>query len=293
MRRLLATALLMLGLLPIPALGAKPAAPRMPGQEQSYPVWRGGHASLPDHTVLRPADLRRVPYRLPIVVWANGGCRHSNEEYRYFLTTFASYGVFIVANGAPENPYVVAELAPVVTPQPKLLTDGIDWAIAQNASPRSPYYGRLDVNRILLMGQSCGGWEAADASADRRVKGTIIWNSGANPQHMTGIENLHAPLLLAYGGAFDHVAWDAEVTYRLSKVPTVLAIGEGGHTNWWDDPPAGSPRPSAQQREPLPVAANWLALTLYRSPRARAYFVGDSCGLCNRPGWTVESKNWS
>lgn len=311
-RYLLATVALLVGLLPVPALGlgvdavAHSAAAvadraaesgtdenRMPGPHRSYPVWRGGHASLPEHTIFRPADVRKVPYQMPIVVWANGGCRDSNEEYRYFLTTFASYGVFIVANGAPENPFVAADLTGVVSPQPDDLITGIDWALAQNSNRKSPYFQRLDAGRVLVMGQSCGGWEATDASSDARVTSTIIWNSGANPRNMSGMADLHAPVLFAYGGVTDHVAWDAIASYQLAEVPAVLASGsEGGHTNWWDAPPEGTPPPSDQQKEPLPVAANWLAFTLYGSSDGRHYFLGEDCGLCMQPGWTVESKNW-
>ena len=76
---------------------------------------------------------------MPVVVWANGGCRTSNEEYRYFLTTFASYGTFIVANGAPGNAFTL-EPQGLVKPRPELLTQAIDWAIAQDADRQSPYY---------------------------------------------------------------------------------------------------------------------------------------------------------
>lgn len=264
---------------------------RMPGAHHSFSVWRGGHASIPDHTIYRPAELQAVHYKLPIVVWANGGCRHSNMEYHYFLTTFASYGVFIVANGAPENPYEPTDLTPLLSPQPEMLIQGIDWALQENGDRTSPYFGQLDPQRILVMGQSCGGYEAIDASADPRVRSTIIWNSGANPDHPMSVRDLHSPVLFAEGGTFDHWRWDAIVGYQLAEVPAVHATGaKGGHTAWWDD--QSTPPPSEQQKEPLPVAAQWLAFTLYGSEDGRTYFLGENCGLCGQQGWTVESKNW-
>lgn len=305
-RASVAVALLMAvaaGAQPVAALGdtsaqsavssRSPSAGQLPGPHRSYPVWRGGHASLPGHTVLRPAVLEDVPYRMPVVVWANGGCRESNEEFRYFLRTFASYGTFIVANGAPDNPYEPTELTGVARPRPELLTQAIDWAVTQNADRQSPYYRRLDPGRVLVMGQSCGGWEAVDASSDRRVTSTILWNSGTNPHHPTGVFDLHAPLLVAHGERSDTAAQHAVATYEAAAVPAVLiSHPAGGHTNWWDDPPEGS-APSAAQRVPGPIAAAWMAMTLYGSEAGRRHFLGPACGLCSQDGWSVSSKNWS
>jgi hypothetical protein len=265
-----------------------------PGPHHSFDVWRGGHASLPGHTVFRPARLSEVAFRMPIVVWGNGGCRRSNEEYRYFLTRFASYGVFIVANGAPENPYHPEELDGILDPKPELLIEGIDWALRQNEDPRSPYFRRLDPNRVLVMGQSCGGWEATDASKDPRVTSTVVWNRGTDAHNPGGVLELHAPVLFAYGGTSDYVSWDAVASYHATDVPAVLASQEGaGHTGWWDDPADGSPPPGPYQDEPLRVAARWMAFTLYDSTTGRDFFLGDDCGLCSRSDWTVEAKNWS
>src|SRR4051812_3066116 len=148
-------ALVIAAVLPATAAADKPT----PGPEHNYGVWRGGDASLPDHTIIRPADLD-LPFKLPIVVWGNGGCRDTNEEYHYFLTHFAAYGYFIVANGPPENPYHPEELNGIADPQPGKLIAAIDWAVAENARKGGKYYGKLDTSRIAVMGQSCGAWEA-------------------------------------------------------------------------------------------------------------------------------------
>jgi predicted dienelactone hydrolase len=276
------------------ALPATAVAADQPGPSHSYPVWRGGDASLPDHTIIRPVDLNEVEFLMPIVVWGNGGCRDSNEEYHYFLTHFAAYGYFIVANGPPENAYHPEELTGLVNPQPQKLIAGIDWAVKQDSDPASPYYGRLDTSKIVVMGQSCGGWEATDASSDPRVTTTVIWNSGTNAYHPQGVTALHAPVLYVDGGIDnDYVAWETNITYAVTSVPAVLAENsQAGHTGFWDDPSDGSPPPGPYQNEPLVVAPQWLAFMLYGSPEGRAFFFGSDCGLCSRPNWTVQSKNW-
>lgn len=270
-----------------------PGADR-PGSTHNYAIVRTATPGLADHTLLRPADLRQIRYRMPIIVWANGGCRESNMEFNYFLTHFAAYGYFIVANGAPGNPFDATEVTGMVKPAPEKLIAGIDWAVKQNASPSSPFYGRLDTRRIVAMGQSCGGYEALDASAsDPRIASTIIWDSGTDPQDPTAVTSLRAPVLYADGGTFDIMDWDANLTYQLSTVPAVFASLSGaGHTGMWDDPAPPAAPPGQYQNEPLFMADKWIAFTLYPSASSAKYFLGANCVACQRPGWSVQAKNW-
>jgi dienelactone hydrolase len=254
---------------------ALPAAARadMPGPAHHFAITREGDKGLPDHTILRPANLGAPRFKLPIVVWGNGGCRDSNEEYHYFLTRFAAYGYFIVANGPPENAYHPEELGGLVNPQPKKLTDAIAWALAENARPSSRYFRRLDASRVAVMGQSCGAWEGIDASADPHVKSTVSWNNGGDP-HAGDVGKLHAPILYASGGNYDYTRAETIQSYLRTTVPAVWADQET-----WQD-------------EPLVVGSRWLAFTLYGDATARRFFLGAGCGLCTRSGWTVQSANW-
>jgi hypothetical protein len=271
---------------------ALPAAARaaVPGPSHAFPVTREGDPGLADHTIVRPTDLDAVGFRLPIVVWGNGGCRDSNEEFHYFLTHFAAYGYFVVANGPPENPYHPEELNGIADPQPGKLTKAIDWAVAENGRRGSKYYGKLDTTRIAVMGQSCGAWEAIDASADPRVKSTMSWNNGGDP-HAGDVSKLHAPIAFVSGGQSDYTLAETTQAYARTTVPAIHADNaDAGHTGMWDDP--SSPDQKTWQDEPLAIAPQWLALTLYGRDEGRRFFLGANCGLCTRAGWTEESKNW-
>jgi hypothetical protein len=274
---------------------AGPARADVPGPAHDFAVTRAADPGLPGHTVIRPSDLTAVGFKLPIVIWGNGGCRNSNEEFRYFLTRLAALGYFVVANGPPENPYNSAELLGILDPQAHKLTDALNWSLKQNALEGGPYYDALDPTRVVMMGQSCGGWEAVDASADARVRTTIVWNNGGDP-HAGNVAKLHAPTLFVSGGFYDYTLAEAVLGYTFtpSTVPAAHAdYGDGGHTGLWDDPPAPQQPPNAMQREPPLVAAQWLAMTLYGDPVGRAFFLGSGCGLCSRKGWTLDTKNWS
>lgn len=277
------------------------AAPRerwLPGPQHDFNVTREGDPGLPNHTVFRPTDLAAPKFMLPVVLWANGGCRESNEEYRYFLMNFARRGFFIVANGAPENAYRPEELEGLAVPEPEQLEQSLDWVTAQSKDRRSRYHGLLDTSRIVLMGQSCGGWEALDVSDDHRVTSTLVWNNGSGFAPGRGdLGALRQPVAFLVGVApADYVAPTARVSYEAvpESVPVVYAAHDtAGHTGWWDDPdPADGVTPEVM-KQPLLLAQKWLELTLYGQPSGQAYFVGDGCGLCETDGFSdVRSKQW-
>jgi hypothetical protein len=125
------------------------------------------------------------------------------------------------------------------------------------------------------------------------VTTSIVWDSGFDPYNPSDSMGLHAPVLYAYGGSTDYANWDAIGAYQETSVPTVLASNDSaGHTGMWDDPSPPAQPPGPYQNEPLAIAPQWLDFTLYGGAAGRAYFLGSPCGLCQRPGWSVQAKNW-
>jgi len=263
-----------------------------------YAVTVETDASLPTHTIYRPTDLAAVKGKLPIVAWGNGGCANSSERFIPFLSKIASHGFLVVAIGPRDGPPLelrpVGQAVPIAAPKTsaRQLIDAIDWAQAQNAKA-GPYTGRIDTKAVAVMGQSCGGLQAIEASADPRVKTTVVWNSGVIVDQ-TGLPKLsnatkdslkayHAPVAYFIGGPVDVAYPNARDDFaRITTVPVFMGnlnVGHGGtyrHVNggWFGE-----------------VGAAWLAWRLKGDTDAGKMFAGPQCGLCLAPDWKIEKKN--
>ena len=255
-----------------------------PPLRQQYTAIHETDARLRGHTIYRPQNLGAVADLMPIVVWGNGACRADGTWFQEFLQPLAAHGVLVIASGTPGGSG---------STDSDMLIDAMDFAVAENSRADSKYQGKLDVQSITAMGQSCGGLEAIDASSDPRVDSTILWNSGIFASGGIGgvgkeaLNELHGPVAWLNGGPSDIAYSNAQDDYRRvpSRVPAVFgAYGDVGHMAMFTDP--------AIEREIIGVAADWLDATLYDNAQARAQFVGSNYGLCSGTEWEMESKNW-
>ena len=165
-----------------PPSDAPPVLPAPPGP---YAVTVEANPGLITHTIYRPADLK--PFtgakRLPIVAWGNGACSNAGLLFQNFLTNVASSGFVVIVSGAwsmlrlqvfaaPQAG--VPRLAPGSPPSPMTkdadLITAIDWAIRENERPGSPYFHRLDPDKVAVMGQSCGTGLPGTGSALRSAR---------------------------------------------------------------------------------------------------------------------------
>jgi hypothetical protein len=302
------------------------------GGTGAYSAVLMGDPTLPTHTLYRPRDLSPFGERLklPIVAFANGGCRNSSGEFRNFLSQVASNGFLIVALGPAVSAATLGSEAPIgaATP-PSLLTEGINWAIAENARKDSPYFGKLDTAKVAVMGQSCGGVQALDiATSDPRISTAVILNSGAgigtSPRETStsgagrgsGVGTAGAAGPQGRGAAValppDLLAMLLSVTKdRLQNLRSPIAYFIGGTSDVGYAPAsddfsriANVPVLMANRdvghypatyREPNGGAfaiavAGWLQWQLKGDPTAAKMFTGPSCGLCMDPKWKVERK---
>jgi hypothetical protein len=271
---------------------------------------------LPTHTVYRPADLSPLAStKIPIVAWANGACANVGNRFRWFLSDIASYGYLIVAIG-PIGPNSAATLGvtPLI-PQPSVvggpgaaappaglpppeshssqLIDAINWVVAENDRSGGKYYHRLDTKKIAVMGQSCGGVQAIEASADPRVATSIIWNSGLFPAPSTmgggkamskdDLKRLHAPTAYISGDEEDIAFPNANDDFdKISGIPLFRGYERGVlHTATYRERNGG---------EYSGVGVAWLNWQLKGDRQAALMFTGTNCGLCVNPKWVVRKK---
>jgi hypothetical protein len=287
-----------------------------------------GDPRLPTHTIYRPRDLSPFGERLklPIVAFANGGCRNSSGEFRNFLSQVASNGFLIVAIGQAVSAATLGSEAPTGATRSSLLTDGINWAIAENNRRDSPYSGKLDTAKIAVMGQSCGGVQALDiATSDARISTAVILNSGvvngtsgiapANGGVPRGAAGASGGPGRQGGGAASPSPMAPMLLSmtkgRLQNLHSPIAYFIGGSADTAkvyadDDFPRIDKVPvfmanrevghyPGTYREPnggafaIAVGA-WLDWQLKGDQAAAKMFTGASCDLCTDPKWKVERK---
>ena len=269
---------------------------------------------LPTHTLYHPAALAAAGI-LPIVAWGNGACWNVGNAFRWFLSDIASYGYLIIAVGPvgpdPRSSQLPISMAPLPAsnagtiaagaaklPPPAThsaqLLDAINWAVAENERPGSRFFHRLDTHAIAVMGQSCGGVQAIEASADPRVRTSIIWNSGLfpAPTRMAGgeeltkanLKQLHAPTAYISGDDEDIAFANANDDFeRIQNLPILRAYARGvTHGGTYSQRNGG---------EFAGVAVAWLNWQLKGDLHARHLFVGAECGLCVNPHWVIRRKN--
>ncbi|MBQ1050596.1 cellulose binding domain-containing protein [Micromonospora sp. C51] len=256
----------------IVALGASPAGAAV-GGSGPYPADYETSASLANHTIFRPQTLPAE--RLPILVWGNGGCSANGLSQGNFLREIASHGFLAIANGAPNGSGSTTS---------QMLTQSIDWAVAENSRQGSKYYGKLDTSKVAVAGFSCGGLEAYAVSNDPRVTTTGIFSSGLlNDADDYQLRRLTKPIAYFIGGPSD-IAYPNAID-DWGKLPAGLPAFMGnlnvGHGGTYDQPNGG---------EFGRVAVLYLKWRLKGDTTAGTNFVGTDCGLC-RSQWSVQQKN--
>ena len=252
-------------------------------------------ASLAAHTIFVPQDLSPFSAKkpLPVLVWGNGACTNSPWEHYKFLNEIASYGYLVVATGyIPMNdqPY----RGPMSTTQQQI--ESIDWAIAQNADPQSPYYQKIDTKSICAAGMSCGGLQTLFNCDDARLKTIMVCNSGLFNEQNAGqaiggmpmppkdkLKEIHTPVIYILGGEKD-IAYGNGMDdfHRISHVPACAANFPVGHGGTYREAHGG---------EFSVVALAWLNWQLKGDKEAAKMFQGKNNLLSKRQGWTLEKNS--
>jgi len=256
--------------------------------------------SLPQFVVYRPmnmdaamivgkpgmwftGEVKKEP--LPVLIFCNGGCMDTSIGYENMLTDIASHGYVVVAIG--ELQMFAQHEKDRHTPS-SMVQQALDWVCQQAADPASPYYKRVDTDKIAAAGHSCGGAQVLANAADTRLKTYLILNAGMGKMTMAdasakSLKALHDPILYLVGGTGD-VAWqNAQMDYEaIKKVPTVLADNtRSGHGGTYEQPNGG-----ANAR----MVRAWLDWQFKdKTEHSKLFIDGD---LADYEGFTIKHKNF-
>jgi dienelactone hydrolase len=279
-----------------------------------YAAMKEEDPSLPNHVVYRPAKLNALGSRkLGVYIFGNGACSNDGASSRLHLLEVASHGYLAIAPGrirsgpgataplppAPASKPRPADGSPVTmaarpTSQQELIT-ALDWALAQNRDPRSPYYGKIDPKAVAMSGYSCGAFQALLVASDPRIRTVIVMNSGIyNPgtevviDGMEGLTKdllakLHTPTFYVLGGETD-IAYPNGIDdfRRISGVPAFMGnVLKAGHAGTYWEPHGG---------KAAAAVVAWLDWQLRGDRLASRQFVGKDCGLCRDTAWAVEKR---
>jgi len=264
----------------------------IPSGSGPYGAVRGEPDTLPTNTIFYPKDLARVKGKMPILSFANGACSGQPLELTEVYTELASHGFLVATIGRIGGTVNGGDLS--------LQIKFIDWAIAENGRKGSPFYNKLDTNKIGLSGQSCGGVMAIRSAGDPRVSTVLILNSGifiagapavgrrgGGPSPMDvgkdALKAFHTPVAYLLGGPKDIAyANGVDDVEKIQGVPVFMGSTNVGHLATYGSPSGG---------EFGKIAVDWFNYQLKGDKNAAKTFVGPDCKLCTNPLWEVKRKN--
>jgi hypothetical protein len=277
----------------LPLEGAPKAEPG-PYQVTSEPAF-----GAPGLHIYRPATLDAFPKKdvLPVMVWGNGGCNINSTNFAGYLSTIASHGVLVIGTVPEQGAAQRQENADD-------MRAAIDWAQKESVRAGSPLNGKIAMDKVAVMGTSCGGFLTLTLGADPRVKTLGVFNSGVqdapaaqapaqgkgkgggggSPQPTAdALPKIHGSVLLLNGGDVDFLMGASASTFEgINHVPAFYASRHnGGHSATYFHPGGG---------EFANVASNWILYALKGDKKAGKMFVGKDCGLCTNSNWDVKSK---
>lgn len=241
--------------------------------------------TLPDFVVYRPLDIRNAVRRegkLPILLFANGGCMDTSVGYERMLTEIASHGYVVVAIG--EMQVYQFDREEKHTPS-SMLMKAMEWIVGEAEREGSDYCRMVDVDKMAAAGHSCGGAQVLYNAKEPRLKTYLILNAGMGNMEMAGasaknLKELHAPIIYMSGGKGDVAYNNAEIDYNsISDVPAVWADNaKAGHGGTYNQPNGGSF---------AKMAIDWLDLQLKGNTTNAANFIKTSPAY---PEWTIQSN---
>lgn len=239
----------------------------------------------PWFNVYRPMDLSATGQPLPVIVWANGGCLRVDFAWATLLNRWAAAGFVVLALSESPTDGAFGQTTP--EQQGKL----IDWALAQAELAGGAYEGKLDTERLIAAGNSCGGVTSLNlAAGDERVAAVFVLSgsSAIGAADEAVMRAITVPVGFIVGSPEEDIANPpANMDYDLLSdgVPAMLAHSKvGDHFAVSSD--------EAMLKQEAEIALQWMDLAVYGTQEAAdALASADLCAVCEPGMWMLKSKH--
>lgn len=213
----------------------------------------------------------------PIVTWGNG-TNAQPANYYGLLNHLASWGFVVVASTSP------------TTGKGDEMLAGANYMVAQNNTPTSIFYQKLNTAKIGAVGhsQGAGGSVNATNKSNGLIRTTItvalpnsIWVSPGDEYY---VQSLTVPVLFLGGSSDIIIASPATQTGYYNKVPGASAVAvlkNAGHNTIQN----------GGGRFPGYINA-WLMYTLRGDNTARGAFVGSPPEINTNTAWQNQAEKF-
>lgn len=269
--------------------GVDPAPSRAPASSLSMATIREPRTNEPPvFNVTRPADLTELDGPLPVVVWANGSCARNDAIWSPLFERWASAGFVVLSLSYPADQGLSGLLMLLETTTKSEHAKLIDWVVKQSAS--GPYAGKLDLARIVVAGNTCGGTTALQlASADARPAAAFVLSGSSTSGGVDAnlMRSISVPVGYIVGGSDDIASARATMDFKAMQdgVPAMIVRRYEGD----QDEVSTDASILAAEAE---IALNWMDLVLFGTHQAYDALTSSSvCGDCTPGDWKLESKH--
>lgn len=249
------------------------------------PTTRDKVTEQPVFDVTHPTDLTQLPGSLPVLVWANGACLRSDVTWRPLFDRWASAGFVVLSLASSGSDDDVGSMLGTTTKTEHAAL--IDWVVKANAN--GTYAGKLDLDRIVIAGNSCGAVTALQVAAeDARVAAVFVLSGASGDVGQSIMQAITIPVGYVIGCPNEDIAaTSANSDYDALKagVPAMIVNRTSGdHVTVSSD--------MQVLPEDAEIALNWLDLALYGTKAAYDTLLTPGvCEHCTPGAWLLKSKH--
>jgi len=241
----------------------------------------------PTFHITRPKDLSALEGARPVVAWANGGCFRSDFSWQPLFDRWASAGFIVLSlTGTGSDDDIEGMLGMTAVAEHGAL---LDWAVKANES--GAYAGKLDLERMVLSGNSCGGVTALGVAAQDKRAAAVFVLSGSSALGSVDKEimkSITIPVGYVVGNMSEDVAApNAADDYDAMQdgIPALLVNRTmGDHLTVSTD--------AMILPQDAEIALNWMDLALFGNKQAHDMLMSPAvCNGCTANTWVVKSKH--